>query len=128
MEKGKRRKSATLFLIAAIVFALAAAVLTGSMVRSYTETKDVVAVVRDIKAFEKLELSDLGIVTVPAASVPGDAVTRAEDVTGQYVETGLLKQSVLREGHISGIAGSRLSAKLTHSELSQMRAFALPYD
>jgi Flp pilus assembly protein CpaB len=128
MEKVKKRNSGTLFLVGAIVFALAAAYLSAVMIRSYTETKDVVAVVRDVKAFEKLDQSDLALVTVPTASVPADAVTRAEDVAGQYVEIGLLKETILRQGHISGVGGSSLAAKLTYSEASLMRAFALPYD
>jgi Flp pilus assembly protein CpaB len=128
MEKVKRRKSGTLFLVGAILFALTAALLTAVMIRSHTETKDVVAVVRDVKAFEKLTLSDLTVMTVPAAAVPGDAVTRVEDVEGQYIESGLLTQTILRQGHISGVGGSSLSAQLTISELSQMRAFALPYE
>lgn len=128
MEKVKRRKSGALFLVGAILFALTAALLTAVMIRSHTETKDVVAVVRDVKAFEKLTSSDLTVITVPAAAVPGDAVTRVEDVEGQYIETGLLTQTILRQGHISGVGGSSLSAQLTISELSQMRAFALPYE
>ena len=128
MEKVKRRKSGALFLIGAILFALIAALLTAGLIRSHTETKDVVAVVRDVKAFEKLTSSDLTVMTVPAAAVPDDAVTRVEDVEGQYIEFGLLTQTIVRQGHIPGVGGSSLSAKLTVSELSQMRAFALPYD
>lgn len=128
MEKVRRRKSATLFLVGTIVFALTAAFLTATMIRSHTETKEVVAVVRDVKAFEKLTPSDVAVITVPAAAVPGDVVTRVEEVVGQYVDTGLLTQTILRQGHISGVGGSSLSAKLTNSELSQMRAFALPYE
>ncbi len=129
MEKLKKRKTGTLFLVGAIIFALAAAFLTAVMIRSYTETKDVVTVVSDVKAFERLEKSVLTLMTIPVAAVPADAITRIEDVQDKFIKTGVLKETILRQGHISDeFGGSSLSAKLTYTEEADMRAFALPYE
>jgi Flp pilus assembly protein CpaB len=125
----KKRNTGVVFLVCAIGFALVAAVLVGTMLSSYTKTAQVLVAVGDIGQYEKIDSSMVGYVSMPVAAVPSDAVTNLDEVEGKYTQASLLKDTVIRQGHIADeVKGGLLAAKLTYTEEPDMRAFALPYD
>lgn len=124
----KKRKSGIVFLLVAVACGLVAAVLTGTVLLSYTRTVDVLVVTKDIGPFERLDRSVIGVVSMPAVAVPSDAVLRLEEVDGRYPRFGLARETVIRHSHIAQwVQGGPLSAMLTHTEEPDKRAFAIPF-
>ena len=124
----KNRRSGIAFLLMAVVCGLAAAIMTGWLLVSYSRTVDVLVVTKDIEPYEQLDGSVIGVVSLPAAAVPSDAVFNLEDVNGKHVRFGLARESVLRSSHLlDGEYGGPLAAVLSSTEEPQARAFALPY-
>lgn len=125
----QKKKSGAVFLILSIGFAVAAAMFTGVVLNSYVKTSNVLVVVQEIEPYQMIERSHVGVLSIPTNAVPDDAVTDIDSVVGKYAKSGLLKDTIIRRGHlVDDMQGSSVSAMLTQTENPNMRAFALPYD
>jgi Flp pilus assembly protein CpaB len=123
-----KRKSSIVFLLVAVLCGLIAAVLSGTLLSSYAQMVDVVAVVGDIGPGEQLSAGAVSKVSLPAAAVPADAVLNIADAEGRFLRFGLVGGSVVRTAHLAeGVQGGQLSAALTYVEEPHMRAFAIPF-
>lgn len=117
-------------LVISIVAGLLAAVLSVSFLQGVTRTTSVLVANQDIPAYTQLDPSMFTLQQLPGNAVPADAVKDPAALTGRYARTMLLKDTVMRQGHLataSGETGS-LAAKLTEAGVPGSRAMAIPTD
>lgn len=126
----KRKNSAILFLLIAVMLGVAAAFLSVQTVRSFNETGKAVMAVKDLPPYALLKPEDVKLVDMPAASVPLDAVQSLKEVNGRYLASPVLAGEVLRKGRLAEVRGDRglMAAKLSALSRPDLRAFALPWD
>ncbi len=94
-------------LIAAVALGISAACLWFQITASYVKTGSVITAVRDIDAFQRLELSDIRVTEMPVKAIHPASLTRIEDVLNSYARTRICAGQVILSGHvISGIKGA----------------------
>ncbi|MGB9881130.1 MAG: SAF domain-containing protein, partial [Anaerolineae bacterium] len=112
------------FLIAAIVFAGAAAFAAVRLVKSFNETRFVVVAVKDLAAYTAITREDVKIAEVPAAAVPKDAFFKIGEVEGKYLRYPVFAGEVLRSARFASVQPDKglMSAKLTSLNRPDLRA------
>lgn len=100
-------------LIAAVALGISAACLGFQVTASYVKTGSVITAIRDIEAFQRLELSDIRVTEMPVKAIHPASLTRIEDVLNSYTRTKICAGQVILSGHVaSGTQGAGRSSDL----------------
>lgn len=128
MAKVKKGGGA-MFLVGAVLFALAAAFLSVRTVQGFNETAQAVVAVKDIPAYTQVTRDDVRMADVPKAAIPADALTKLDAIVGRYLKSPVYKGDVIRSARIADVkgAGGLMSARVSELGRPDLRAFALPY-
>lgn len=125
----KQRGGGLLFLVAAVLTGLLAAVLAVRAIAGREVRIQVYVAKQEIAAFAPLQPEQFELTQVPATLVPADAVKDLKEAEGRYARGLLLTGTVLRQGHLATArTPGAVTARLTEANLPGARALAINVD